>query len=228
MKKIKKSGRKTAKGSEIPPALFILTIYSARYGLHNISPLQFLEMWRSVISKMTGNIHFPNPDIPIATQTAWCNMLEQAIIDAMSGNRFKIARRNELFEEAKDKYRIVANYVTKASGGDREIIRSAGMEERKGRMPSLIPGQVQGLKAVYAGVGKIKLLWNTVSRHPFYHIQFTTDPLHGEWQEVRPGTFRVKYMVESLTPGVLYFFRVYAENSLGHGEVSGVTAFRCG
>lgn len=208
--------------------VIILTIYAAKIGLTGTSPLQLLERWRIVITKMTGNPNFPTPVPSLADQTIMCDTLEVGIQDADSGDHNKIALRDEIFDDAKDMFRLVVYYVTQIAQGNAEIIRSAGLQVKEGRGPSHVPAQVQNLKAVYYGVAKIKLLWRSVGVQPHYNIERTTDPVNGPWTMVGIGTFRTRFVVEDLTPGVEYYFRVSADNSLGQGEVSEVANFRCG
>ncbi|MBL0308163.1 MAG: fibronectin type III domain-containing protein [Bacteroidetes bacterium] len=208
--------------------VIILTIYAAKIGLTGTTPLQLLERWRTVIVKMTGNPNFATTIPSLADQTLMCDALEVAIQNAESGDHDKIALRDEIFDDAKDMFRLVVYYVTQIAQGNSEIIRSAGLAVKQGRGPSQIPAQVQNVKAAYYGVAKIKLLWRSVGTHPHYNIEKTTDPINGPWQFVDIGTFRTRYVVEDLTPGVEYFFRISADNSLGQGFVSEVANFRCG
>ncbi|MBL0311013.1 MAG: fibronectin type III domain-containing protein [Bacteroidetes bacterium] len=209
--------------------ILILTVYNAKNGLRNIAPMQLVERWRICIKAQTANAHFPFPNPTLLAQAAMCLRLEKAIQAAESGDRNKIAFRNEVFEEAKDMFRLMVFYVNNIAKGNREIIRSAGLEEKKGKGSSVLPGQVKKLKAVYHGVGKIKLLWKGMAKKEiYYHIEFTTDPVKGTWQKTKNGTKDDNYIVSDLVPGVEYFFRVRASNSLGGGDWSEVANFRCG
>ncbi|MBL0308206.1 MAG: fibronectin type III domain-containing protein [Bacteroidetes bacterium] len=208
--------------------IIILLLYSAKVGLSNTSPLKLLERWRRCIILMTGNPYFATPDPTLADQTLMCDELEAAILDADSGDHDKIAHRNDVFDDAKDMFRLMVWYVTTTAKGNREIIRSAGLVEKMGRGPSHVPGRVLGLQAEYFGIGKVRLFWKRVSTDVLYRIYITTDPVNGTWVEVKPGTFRLKYIVYDLTSGVEYYFRMSAENSLGMGDVSEVCNFRCG
>lgn len=212
-----------------PSPIFILTLYTAKIGLRNIKPMQFVEHWRECIKAMTGNPNFLFPSPSLLAQTNMCKLLEKAIQAAESGDHKKIAYRNGVLEDAKDMFRLMVFYVNKEAKGNREIIRSAGLEEKKFKGPSALPGQVKGLKAEYAGIAKIKLLWKGLrKKQMYYHIEYTTDPVKGVWKQTKNGTKDDSYVVHELEPGIEYFFRVRASNSVGAGDYSEVANFRCG
>jgi hypothetical protein len=211
--------------------LFLLVLI--KWDLGNSSAETILARLRLYILKLTGNADFLVINPTLVQLQTMADALALAIDKAKSGDRDRIEDRDILQVQAEDMIRELAWDIQKKSDGDAQKIHSTGFPTRKGKSPSAIPGQVINLTAKANGEGKIKLRWKKMPGALGYFIQASTQignpgpPPIPNWELVGKS-YRVTFDLDSLTPGTMYYFRVYASNQLGDGEKSEIANSRCG
>ena len=244
MKTFKKRGRKLmrtrnrdrinrSKNQQIVLApLFLLVLI--KWELSNLTAEDVLARLRLYIMKLTGNADFAVIDPTLVELQAKADELEVAIDAAKSGSHNLIEHRNIVQAEAEDMIRSLAWDIQKKSGGDEEKIHSTGFSTRTGKSPSAIPGQVINLQAKSTGEGKISLHWKKLPFALLYVVEITTQPAsppppppqNDSW-DTAGKSFKTTIELSGLTPGTMYYFRVYAANQLGDGEKSEISNVRC-
>jgi hypothetical protein len=202
--------------------IFILVIVklSLPYG----NPAKTLDRLRLHIEKLTGNVNFPITNPTIAQLTTLADELDTTIVQVEAGNKALLPHRVTLTNQGVAMIRKLGYNIQDLSAGDEEKIRSAGFDIRKIGGATLVPGQILNLIAKPVGFGKIRLSWKRDGAAKVYVIeQFMNGsppiPGPGSWENVGK-TRNVSFVVEGLTPGQLYYFRVYGTNGNSDGNPS--------
>ncbi len=82
--------------------------------------------FNSVISHMTANPNYPNPDIPLATLQLAVDNFELAILAAEDGSRTAISARNDSETAVTLLFKNTVGYVNRVSNGNITKILSSG------------------------------------------------------------------------------------------------------
>jgi len=188
---------------------------------------QTLSQLGIIIEALTGNVNFPttNPDLVLLTTKK--GQLEQAVLDAESGDHSKIAARNYMVKKVKELLVKLATDINLQSDGSLPMALTSGFPQRATPTSAGLLPAAGNVRAVALGDGKIKLMWGAVKGKKLYNVCSTMD-LNAQpvWVEHGNPT-RNSLIIEGLTPGVMYYFRVAARNSFGMGIHSDVVAIRC-
>ncbi len=206
--------------------LFILVLI--KLDLNNLNAAKVAERLSIYKTMLTGNPDFPTTSPSVAELDTALGQLTALMVSASNGDRLQIELRDQKQKECEDMIRQLGYDIQHQSHGDSEKIHSAGFETRKGKSPSELPAQAQGLKAKL-GVfpGTIKLRWRAVKLRSGYVVQMTTTPADSNsWSTIHKGG-KVTFEVTGLQPATVYYFRVFAFNSLGDGPVSDICNQSC-
>lgn len=185
-----------------------------------LSPAQQVLKAREIVSKMTGNPHYPTPTPSLADVTIAIDALDVAE-RAMDGSRAKTIIRNLRRNELEALMTKLQYYVQFASGGDVEIIMTSGMGANDvrtaiGFLPA--PEWMKGKDGVE--LGSLDLRWNAVPKNSGYRVEYTTNPSEG-WPIVLESE-KASMTITGLTPGVVYYFRIATLSRAGRGNYTPV------
>jgi hypothetical protein len=97
-----------------------------------------IEFGKNVITKLTGNTQFPNPDVPPAQQTSAVSLLETDYTAALGGGRALIAKMHQSEKAFDDVFRKMAMFVERVSNGNEALILSSGFHVSKQPTPKNI------------------------------------------------------------------------------------------
>ncbi len=89
------------------------------------------EFYLNVIAKLTGNVYFLVPDVPLADAVLVVNKMQAAIIAAEDGGYTAKSRLNDVILEADLIFTRLAHYVDRLANGDETKILSSGFHESK-------------------------------------------------------------------------------------------------
>lgn len=197
--------------------------YIVKPGLTRVTAVILVEKGRNCVVMMKANPHFlapnPLPNPTLAELSAACDKLDLAN-QAYSFNKGKLERdaRDMAFEELKITMREVANYVQLASGGDKDIILSAGLDVVKSpSLPIVIPATPGDVRAEATRAQRqIEVRWGASKGHRLYRLYMTEgDPTSETGWEVVAETGKVRHLVTGLERFKTYSFRVIAVGSQG-------------
>lgn len=179
---------------------------------------------RRIVTKMTGNSLFPTPQPPLSVLTAGADALEQAENEAQAARQEAKAKTTIRNNKEDDLGRLVTQavgYVTAISGGDEEIIQSAGMDVRATPGTSTAPSQPAALSATAGDHdGTMDLSWDPVVEAASYVIETSPDPVSAtSWKHEGVST-KSTFTVPGLTSGARVWFRVAAVNPNGQSPWS--------
>lgn len=174
----------------------------------------------SIQNKIKGNSHFPNPTPSLTEIDAKRESLIAMDIKGQSGDRVAIKGRNAESHELKKLLRTLSLYVAMVANGDKSILLSSGFGVRREPSPTAHLFKPANLIARRSdNKGQIIVKWAPVKNAVSCQIEMTTtDPADSQtrWESVGV-TSKSKFVVEDLTLGTYYWFRIKA---IGRGQES--------
>lgn len=191
--------------------------------LSSLNPVKLILFTRNVIARMTDNPAFATPQPALAdiqTKLTEFEGLTQIAVDGTSEDRL---RRGNCSEELKDMMRTLSSYVAMVAEGRAVVILSSGFKIRNEAAPVppvATPTSLLAHRSTHRGA--VKVNWETVEHAISYQIMITTtDPNDGaaDWRSVAV-TSKTKAMVNDLTPGTYYWFKVKAIGSTSESGYS--------
>jgi hypothetical protein len=162
---------------------------------------------RNVITIMTGNISFPNPEISLTDAKKLVDDLETAYLAAKDGSRTQasIMRDKEILVD--DAFRKLANYVDRTADGNETMILSSGFNLSKKTNSYSKPD----LNIKNGNVsGNVKLTAKSIEGAKSYIWQFVKNnlPLNGEGWLIAGYSTQATFEVANLDIASKYWFRV--------------------
>ena len=163
---------------------------------------------------MNGNAHYPAPDPSLADLQTAITEFQLAIVKAKNGSKEDTADKNAKRKILEDLLHRLSYYVQVNSLGDETIILGSGFDVNKqaGTVGAL-PKPENFKVMVGENKGTVELSCDAVANASFYEYQYTKLPLSATsiWT-MRTATKR-KLLVEGLTSGQQYVFKMAAGGS---------------
>src|SRR5437762_2401989 len=156
---------------------------------------------RQIVTKMTGNAHFPTPTPNLVAVSDAADFAENAngqAQDARQTAKQKTSALNQAEDRLDKLLNQIAGYVESIAGGDEQTILSAGMDVRAVAVATTdTPGQPQALTPTVGDRdGEIDLSWDTVTGAKSYVID--RSPMIGRSFDAQSGR-----EARSLFPGLM-------------------------
>ena len=168
-----------------------------------------IPFYRNVITKLTNNPTFPNPDYPLADAKTVVDNLEVSYIAAKDGSHLAVAKLHADEAVADEVFRILAGYTGRIAAGDETLILSAGFHATN--QPTPIQ---KAILAVLDGTnsGSARLAAKAVDKAGSYIWQFAkgTLPTDENGWTTLGYTTQASYEVNGLEVAAIYYFRVAA------------------
>ncbi len=191
-----------------------------KLNLDRLSLSEKIAKARQIVKALTGNATFPTPSPALATVTTAIDDAEKAAAEAQQARQTakeKTSNQNQKEDALDSLFTRLAAYVESVSGGDEQMILSAGMDTReKGVAATDTTAEPLGLSASAGDHdGEIDLSWDKVSGAKSYVIEKSADPpTPTSWMHAGVST-KSRFTVEGLTSGTRTWFRVAAINANG-------------
>lgn len=190
-----------------------------KLNLRNLSVTEKIAKGRQIVTAMTNNTSFSNPNPPLPEVVTALDELEKAFASVQAA-RSEVTTRTTTQSNAATKLdqtlTQLAGYVESIAGKDETLITSAGMETKSARSAPTVPTAPQGLSAA-AGEheGEINLVWRPIANARSYVIELSLDPATASsWTHTGVATAANK-TISNLTSGKRYWFRVAAVGAVG-------------
>ena len=183
-----------------------------------------VQFARQVVTSLTGNATFSNPEPPLSDLTDAANNLEAAFNTAIVAHQ-NAMEKTSLMDDADtvlcNIFAKLGNYVDNTSDGDEAKILSSGMSVKAKPVPIGSLPQPTALAATEGdNEGEIDLSWDKVFGARSYVVEYTPDPITPTgWKSGGVSTKSSK-SISSLQSGVKYWFRVAAVGAAGQGPWS--------
>ncbi|MBL0310615.1 MAG: fibronectin type III domain-containing protein [Bacteroidetes bacterium] len=222
LQKIKKAMKKASK--EEAAELFAIILFNVKLNFTNLTPKEQIGKARDIVTKMTGNAFFPDPNPTLADVTTAIDAL--AVADqAMDRSRAKTIVRNARRLELEQIMQKLQYYVQYTSGGNPEIIITSGMDVNDMKNPLGFLPAPANVRAVNGGlVGTVDLRWDAVAKKTGYRIEVSMNPSEG-WPIVMEAA-KASATITDLTPGVTYYFRIATLSRAGYNTFSAFCLIR--
>lgn len=182
-----------------------------------LSVVSKIAFYRSVLSHLTGNEYFPNPDVALTEVKKAVDEFEAAYQSTIDGSHTAVSAMHDAEEKADGLYRILTAYVNRIADGNETMILSSGFHL------SRQPGSVQKpeLDAQDGDIsGNVWLIARAVEKAGAYIWQLAmgTIPSGNEGWTTCGHSTQSFYQVAGLVPGNKYYFRVMAITPTGQTE----------
>jgi hypothetical protein len=177
-----------------------------RLNLKKMKVTEKIAKGRQIVTALTNNANFTNPTPPLTDVTAALEDLDKAFASVQAA-RSEAATRVTTQESAEARV---------DAGRNDTLIKGAGMDTKAGRSTPSLPAVPQDVSAS-AGEheGEINLFWKPVPNVRSYMIEASLDPAAAtSWTHAGIATSASK-VVENLTSGKRYWFRVAAVSAGG-------------
>ncbi len=190
-----------------------------KLNLKRLSTTDKLAKGRHIVTAMTNNASFPNPNPPLTEVTTALDDLTQtfALVQAAKSElATRVVNQNNAATKVDQALTQLVSYVENVAGRDNSLITSAGMETKAAPSAPAIPAIPQALGAS-AGEheGEIDLFWKPVPNARSYTIEASQDPATPtSWVHVGIATSASR-VISNLTSGKRYWFRVAAVSAGG-------------
>lgn len=167
-----------------------------------------------IVDKMTGNAAFVTPEPPLADITDARDNYVVFLDKVVYGRKEDTVTKNNLRKELVDILKEEADYVQSVSKGDEAIILSSGFDVCKKAAPV---GPLAKPESVIVRQGENKgTLWiisSVVNNASMYMFEFTETPVTATSVWIQRSNTKHKMLIEGLTSGKQYTFRVAAAGS---------------
>jgi hypothetical protein len=199
------------------------TWYAVKLGHTRVTFTALVDMSRTNVTMMTGNADFPTPNPSLATITTAADRLDTAIrAFDFTRSRLDKQERDLSFAELKALRADLGAYVQTTSGGDQELITSAGFLTEAKREPlGLLPAPTDVRALVRPYPGSLEVRFGGVKGRSSYQLYICMgDPkVEANWK-LHAITGKTRVIVDGLTSDTTYYFRVTALGAAGYSPVS--------
>jgi hypothetical protein len=167
-----------------------------------------------VLKNMEGNPYFPSPEPAMGQFRAAIASYRAAIARAEDGRKQDTVIKRDQRKIIEKMLKSLAAYVQQTSGGSESIIATSGFDVHKKRVRLGELGKPHELR-VRPGInhGSVEAKWRPVGRarnYEFAYREASAQP--GNNWNIQTST-KCKVLVEGLTSGTKYTFRVAASGS---------------
>jgi len=207
--------------------LRIFMVFVIKSNTANKNANQTLNQLNTAIEQLGGNPNFPtiNPAMPVLV--AQKELLEQAILKAEGKDRNRVAALRVIVKETKLMLVTLATDINLQSNGDLLKALTSGFPERAMPTPAGVLPAAGNVRGTALGNGRIVIYWGGLKGRNAYRVYSTTDLSAQPVWEMCGETSKIRLVIEDLTPGTLYYFRIVGVNNFGEGAFSDVVAIRC-
>jgi len=205
----------------------IYIVFVIKADTTNKNARQILSRMRAVIAGLTANANFPTTNPTLVALTTRADDLEQAILEAEGGDRNKVAALRVMLRKSKELLVKLATDINLQSDGSLLMALTSGFSERAPKTPAGVLPSAGNARGKALGNGRIVINWGALKGRHSYRVYSSLDPNAPNSWELCGETSKNRLLIEDLTPGTLYYFRIVGVNNFGEGTSSDVVAIRC-
>lgn len=185
------------------------------------------ERAAAVSSNLYTAAIFTTPPVTKVNLDAQTVIVNNAVTAAIGNDRQLLAVVRNEKKVLAIMLRQLAEYVnTVVQDGDESKLLLSGFAISKTPVKNQLPGAIDKIKATYTDVqGKIDLSWSLSQNARYYQVYMSAD--NGETWTIFNTVFSRKLLVDRLTSGQRYQFKIVPVGLLGEGPVSDVASQMC-
>lgn len=174
-----------------------------------------------IITSMKGNPYFLDPTPSLDEVTTAKKAFDDSLLAAKSGDRTKIAFKNEKRAQLIDLVHRLARYVEMIANGNRTILLSSGYDISNERNSTSEMGEVENVKLADGNAsGEMYVCCESVQGARSYVFEYTLDPLLDSNVWTSQTSTKSEFTITGLIPGKKYWVRVVAIGSYDRRSVS--------
>jgi hypothetical protein len=195
-----------------------------KVGVTKMSVPAKIQFTRQIVLDMSDNPNFAAPSPALKTLSDAAAALEyayNAALQARANAKMQTSVMGQKSAVLDSLLMQEASYVQNSSGGDKAKIESAGFDVRDTPTPiGQLPAPAEPKAAPSQNAGTINLTWKKVRGAKSYLVERAVDSNQRlEWAAATTST-KTKAIVNTMTSGLRYWFRVAAVGSAGQGAWS--------
>lgn len=194
-----------------------------KVGVTKMSVPAKIQFTRQIIMDMSNNPNFAAPSPDLTTLSHAAAALETAYNAALQARANAKTQTSIMGQKSATLDLLLmqeASYVQNSSGGDKAKIESAGFDVRDTPTPiGQLPPPAEPKAVPSQNSGTILLSWKKVRGAKSYLVERAVDSNRLEWGAAATST-KSKAVVNTMTSGLRYWFRVAAVGSAGQGAWS--------
>lgn len=186
-------------------------IVSKTFSPKKYRDLKLLSKAGNISGQMTNNDHFPDIEPKLDELKAKTKNYESSIINSKQGGRLTTVLKRNCRRDLEACLQELAAYVQLVSKGDAAVIYSAGFDVHK---KTARVGQLDKVQNVRIEVGSMRgsalVTCDRVDSALFYVFEYCEAPLTANSVWIQVSGSKRKMLIEGLTSGKEYCFRVAA------------------
>jgi len=188
-----------------------------------LSVMVKIAFYRNTLTRLTGNVTFPNPDVSLADAKAAVDTLETAYLATQDGSHTAVSAMHDAEDKADDLFRILVAYVNRIANGNETEILSAGFHVSK-QSGAIQKPELDAQNGDNSG--NVWLVARAVEKAGAYIWQFAKDvlPTSDEGWITAGHSTQSYFQVKGLTVGSKYYFRVVAITPSGQTDYTAPVA----
>lgn len=178
------------------------------------SDAELSRMAAHVVEKMQNNPHFPDPQPALSLIASTNASYRGALSKQGNGSKMDTVIKQNFRTEVEDLLRQLAGYVEQTSNGEADVVLSSGFDIHKKKASVGQLAKASGL-SIKPGSnrGSLMVMCDVVDRARFYEFQYTAAPATPDSQWMKETSTKRKLLIEGLTSGTEYVFRVAGAGS---------------
>lgn len=196
-----------------------------RNGFPRMSDARLLTRSMQIKTSMDGNANFPNAVPTIADMATCIENFSNAVTDCKSGDRVKIAAKNEIRQTLIRYLHQWSHYVLFESNGNQAKAATSGFDIAPARSPRPPLAKPKAL-VVSNGIntGELACKGKRVAGAVSYLFEYATleEMTANSWNRLTSS--KAQLVIPSLNRGTLYYLRIGAVGSRGQLVYSDVTS----
>ena len=189
-------------------------------GTSNQTDLEFEKHVELILNKMTGNAYFPSPLPPLVQISDNNKHFSDLLLAIASGNytRSQIDDKDKTRKAIDAQLGRLLGYVNGVAGENMTIGTSSGFPLAEEKKPVGDLGAPQNFTARSLATGSVTLKCKKLRGADSYMFQYTTSPNPEVENWINITTTVCRMVIDDLTPGVQYKFRVCGVGAKGAGQ----------
>lgn len=189
-------------------------------GVSRMKGGDIVEKANYVVTKMTGNVNFANPEPKLSEITAAAAALTASGEAAKSGAHEAIQNQRLDLKNLRTLLGALAKYVNSASVGDLSKALTSGFEAAKGHEPIVHLDAPSALRTMHNfKQGEVSLRWKPVHGARLYEVYVENAP--GVWMSAGMSS-KASITLSGLTSYKEYSYRVTARGAAGQSAASDI------
>jgi hypothetical protein len=184
------------------------------FSVGRYTDLELSNKTSHVVEEMTDNPHFTTPSPPLADISEVNGAYIQSLNKVEGGSKEDTVIKNNYRKMVETLLKREADYVQTTSEGDEAIILSSGFDVNK--KPAMVGplDKATGLQITPgSNKGSIMANCNVLSNADFYEFEYTEAPIAPNCIWIVKTSTKHKILIEGLTSGKQYVFRVAGAGS---------------